>query len=369
MKKVLEVFGEPIATGGQETFVFNNLKAMKSDNFRFDFLTPYKCENEGRREDIATLGGSLFELKCPFLPGKSRELIKKPVSNFFANNKYDVVHIHSGSTSVLAIVSQIAKKAGTQKVIVHSHCASERVTLLNKVNRRLCGMRMRGNVDLYCACSEEAARAKFCPEILPRVKIIRNGVNLGKYRRNASVRQAIRERIGAKETDFIIGHVGRMSYQKNQEYAISVFNELHSIMPSSQLWLIGDGPDCNMLKERIGELHLDDSVKLLGLIRDTSSYYQAFDAFILPSRFEGLPIALIEAEAAGLPCAVSDHVSRESDICSDFVSYLSLEDKQAWVNFCVDNVNRYNGEATDQLRNAGFSVSESAKTLERMYLE
>lgn len=369
MRRVLEVFGEPIATGGQETFVFNNLQAMKADNFKFDFLTPYTCENDGRREDIKRLGGSLFELNCPFLPGKSRELIKKPVSTFFANNKYDVVHIHSGSTSVLAIISQVAKRAGTPKVIVHSHCALERITLLNRVNRRLCGMRMRGNVDRYCACSKEAAKAKFCPEILPKVQVIRNGVDLGRYRRTTSVRRALRESLGAKETDFIIGHVGRMSYQKNQEYAISVFNELHSIMPSSQLWLIGDGPDREVIKDKISELHLDDSVKLLGLIRDTSSYYQAFDAFIFPSRFEGLPIALIEAEAAGLPCAVSDRVSRESDICSDFVSYLSLDDMQAWIHFFVENVNRYNDRADEQLRDAGFSVADSASMLERMYLE
>ncbi|WP_455677333.1 glycosyltransferase [Pseudoscardovia suis] len=369
MKKVLEVFGEPIATGGQETFVFNNLKAMESDAFKFDFLTPYTCENNDRRKDIKRLGGNLYELKCPFRPGKSRRLIKKPVAAFFAQNKYDVVHIHSGSTSVLAIVSQIAKKAGTPKVIVHSHCALEKITLLNKINRRLCGMRMKGNVDLYCACSEGAALAKFCPEILPKVQIIRNGVDLGAYRRVDSIRQAIRKSLGAKETDFVIGHVGRMTYQKNQEYAISVFNELHSAKPNSQLWLIGDGPDYQTIKNRISELHLDNSVKLLGLIQDTSHYYQAFDAFIFPSRFEGLPISLIEAEAAGLPCIVSDRVSRESDLVGDFVDFLPLEDESTWISALESSADRYNENASEQLHDAGFSVTDSARTLEKMYLE
>ena len=368
MKKVLEVFGEPIATGGQETFVFNNLQSMDSNKFKFDFLTPYSCDNAGRREDIKRLDGSLYELNCSFLPGKSRELIKGPVTVFFEKNKYDVVHIHSGSTSVLAIVSEIAKKTGTPKVIVHSHCALEKITLLNKINRRLCGMRMKKNVDVYCACSEEAALAKFCPEILPKVQVIHNGIDLDKYKRTDTNRKALRERFNAKDTDLVIGHIGRMTYQKNQEYALSVFRTIHSIRPNSQLWLIGDGPDFETIKKKVNELGLKDCVKLLGLIRDTSRYYQAFDAFIFPSRFEGLPISLIEAEAAGLPCAVSDHVSRESDIVGDFVRYIPLDNKRAWIDFFVYEATRFNAKATDQLTKAGFSVRDSAKVLEQIYL-
>ena len=368
MKKVLEVFGEPIATGGQEAFVFNNLQSMDSNKFKFDFLTPYSCDNDGRREDIKYLGGTLYELNCPFLPGKSRELIRKPIKGFFKKNKYDVVHIHSGSTSVLAIISEIAKKAGTPKVIVHSHCALEKITLFNKINRRLCGMRMKKSVDVYCACSEEAALAKFCPEILSKVQIIRNGIDLNKYKRNITTRKALRERLNAKDADLVIGHVGRMTYQKNQEYALSVFRTIHSIRPDSQLWLIGDGPDFETIKSKVDELGLENSVKLLGLIRDTSRYYQAFDAFIFPSRFEGLPISLIEAEAAGLPCAVSDLVSKESDIVGDFVRYIPLDNKRAWVNFFVYEAARFNEKATNQLTKAGFSVRDSAKVLEQIYL-
>ena len=367
MRKVLEVFGEPIATGGQESFVFNNLQAMDLSRFRFDFLTPYSCDNDGRREDIKHFGGTLYELKCPFLPGKSRELIKEPIKAFFKKNKYDVVHIHSGSTSVLAIVSEIAKKAGTPKVIVHSHCASEKITLFNKINRRLCGIRMKKNVDIYCACSEEAALSKFCPEILSKVLVIRNGIDLDRYKRTDVNRKTLRERFNAKDTDLVIGHVGRMTYQKNQEYALSVFKTIHSMRPNSQLWLIGDGPDFETIKDRVSELGLRDSVKLLGLIQDTSCYYQAFDAFIFPSRFEGLPISLIEAGAAGLPCAVSDHVSRETNLVGDFVTYLSLDNEKAWVDFFMQNADKYNKKATKQLCDAGFSVIDSAKTLEDIY--
>lgn len=368
MKKVLEVFGEPIATGGQETFVFNNLQSMDSDKFKFDFLTPYSCDNDGRREDIKHLGGALYELNCPFLPGKSRELIREPVKCFFEKNKYDVVHIHSGSTSVLAIVSEIAKEAGTPKVIVHSHCALEKITLFNRLNRRLCGMHMKKSVDVYCACSEEAALAKFCPEILSKVQIIRNGIDLNKYKRNNATRRALRERLNAKDTDLVIGHVGRMTFQKNQEYALSVFSAVHSVRPDSQLWLIGDGPEFETIKNEVSELGFEDSVKLLGLIRDTSCYYQAFDAFIFPSRFEGLPIALVEAEAAGLPCAISDHVSQESNIVGDFARYIPLENKKAWVDFFVHETNRFNEKATEQLTKAGFSVRDSARVLEQIYL-
>ena len=159
-----------------------------------------------------------------------------------------------------------------------------------------------------------------------------------------------------------------MTYQKNQEYALSVFRTIHSIRPDSQLWLIGDGPDFETIKSKVGELGLENSVKLLGLIQDTSCYYQAFDAFIFPSRFEGLPISLIEAEAAGLPCAVSDFVSKESDIVGDFVRYIPLDNKRAWVDFFVYEAARFNEKATNQLTKAGFSVRDSAKVLEQIYL-
>ena len=129
--KVLEVFGEPISSGGQESLVINIISHMNLENMQIDLLTPYYCDHTYYKSVIEELGGKVYEFGLPFEPGKSRFNINKEIDTFFKENKYDVVHVHSGSISVLCIIEYFAKKNGVKKVITHSHCAVEHINIKN----------------------------------------------------------------------------------------------------------------------------------------------------------------------------------------------------------------------------------------------
>ena len=170
--KILEAFGEPISNGGQESFVMNVVTHMDLSNKTVDLLTPYYCDNEHYRKQIESLGGKVFTFNKQFAPGKSRFNICGTLDDFFKHNKYDVVHVHSGSISILSIFSYYAKKWGTEKVIVHSHCSIENFTLKNKILKFIFGLWMKNNVDQYCACSQLAAKAKFTDDIVNEKVVI-----------------------------------------------------------------------------------------------------------------------------------------------------------------------------------------------------
>ena len=135
MMRILESFGEPIADGGQETFVFSVLEKMDLSGLEIDCLTAYDCRSKRYRTLVEEKGGKIYSLHLPFAPGKSRNNIARPFRAFLKKHSYDIVHIHSGSISVLAIMASVADKAGVKKVIVHSHATGDKDSLKHKILR------------------------------------------------------------------------------------------------------------------------------------------------------------------------------------------------------------------------------------------
>ena len=215
--KVLEVFGEPILSGGQEAFVFEILKNINMKNLHIDCLTAYEWGNESYRQIVKEHGGAAYELGIPFQPGKSRMNIADPFRKFLKNHTYDVVHIHSGSISALAVMASVADKAGVKKVIVHSHCTGDNDNLKHKVLRFMASFSMSKHVTTYCACSKEAAEWKFVSRYARQACIIKNGIDTERFAFNPNKRKEYRKKLGINEDCFVVGHVGRFSYQKNHE--------------------------------------------------------------------------------------------------------------------------------------------------------
>ncbi len=332
MIKILEVFGEPISHGGQESYVMSQLTHMSRSGFLFDFLTPYQLENKEIARTVESWGGHVFHLDLPFHPGKSREYIAEPLRAFFKANSYDVVHVHSGSTSVLAIAAREAKRCRVKSVIVHSHAARSREGLLSAMLRAISAIRMEKNVDIYAACSRVAAEAKYSKRHAMKALILNNGIDINKFSFNCADREAIRYSLGIRETDVLLGAVGRLSYEKNHKYLIDLLGSLGNQGELDyKLLIVGDGEKREELIQSANKAGLSEKIYLVGMQDKVERYLSAMDVFLMPSFREGLPISAIEAQANGLPCVMSTMITAEVDLLQDRVFHLNLDDKIGWI--------------------------------------
>ena len=368
--RILEAFGEPIADGGQEAFVFGVMNKMDMTGMRIDCLTAYDCRSEYYQSLVEKKGGLVYSLNLLFSPGKSREIIREPFRQFLKEHHYDVVHIHSGSISVLAIMATEADKAGVKKVIVHSHASGEIDNLKHKLLRFLASIPLSRHVDIYCACSKEAAGWKFEPRFARKAHIIKNGIDTERFEYNPEKRAEIREKLHLQDC-FVIGHVGRFTKEKNHEFLINVFEIISRNDPDARLLLTGAGDEMGRIKKLVEEKLLADKVIFTGSVTNVQDYLQAMDVFVLPSRFEGLGIVAIEAQAAGLPVITSDKVPISAKVTDEMMLLdISLDTSlEKWVKEIEKYKMHSRQDLTEQIRVGGYDIRETAKQIANMYLE
>lgn len=363
--RVLEAFGEPIADGGQEAFVFGVLEKMDMQGLQVDCLTAYDCRSEKYRGLVENRGGHVYALNLPFAPGKSRGNIRKPFRKFLKDHQYDVVHIHSGSISVLAIMAAEAGKAGVKKVIVHSHASGEKDNLKHKILRFAASHSMRRYADLYCACSRNAAEWKYEPKYAKNAYIIKNGIDTDRFKYEAQKRTEMREKTGLGDK-FVIGHVGRFSKEKNHEYLLSVFEIISKNDPTACLLLVGAGDEMDRIKSLVKKKQLEEKVVFTGSVTNVEDYLQAMDVFVLPSRFEGLGIAAIEAQCAGLPVIASDALPNDVDLGN--ISFLPLSAATAaWAGKIEKMKDMDRKDISALVKKAGYDINETAKLVKELY--
>lgn len=369
MTKVLEVFGEPISNGGQEAFVVNVIRHMNLAGMQIDLLTPYYCDNPYYREQVHEWNGEIHELGLEFAPGKSRRNLFLKLYRFLKKNHYDVVHIHSGSISVLMYVSFAAKLSGISEIIVHSHSAGERKTLKHRIIKSLAAPVLNCCPTQYCACSTVAGEFKYTSNIVRhRMKLINNGVDLDVFRYDHAKAQKMRTKLGISESARVIGHVGRFSAEKNHSFLISVFAEFHRQNPDSILLLIGSGDLMSNAKQQVRDLHIENAVLFIGNINNVSDYLQVMDVFLLPSKFEGLPIVMVEAQAAGVAVVASDAVTQETALVK-YVKFVPLTASiETWVTAVKDAAILPRFDESDQIISKGFDIHSTAKTVREMYI-
>ena len=369
MIRVLEIFGEPIGYGGQESYILNQLTHLNcNETIVFDFLTPYNCSNTSIMEYARNNSGQIICLGLDFMPGKSRELIRKPLRRYLSGQRYDIAHIHSGSTSVLAIAAQEAKRNGINKVIVHSHATVFSFGIKQKIIRYIYGKQMKKSVDLYCACSRDAARVRFLPAVQNEVKILSNGIDADMYSYSATTRKLIRNQVGIDENCYVIGQVGRLSKEKNQLFTLQVFAKLLENIPMSELWLVGNGSMEQTIREEAARIGVSDKVRFLGTTNKVGEVLSGMDAFILPSVYEGFGMALLEAECSGLPCVVSEAIPAEVIMDSALVSRLSLCDGPTkWASGLVGVKGARTNNVSMEISKSVFGVRHSSNQLAAVY--
>ncbi len=308
--------------GGLETFIMNVYRNINKDEFQFDFLEHYQ-EISAYDEEIKSLGGTIYHLSFR----NDKNIIKyiNDLNRFFDEHKeYQIIHCHMASISAILFI--IAKKHGIKIRIAHSHNSATEKTLKGVVKRFLSSF-VKYTSTINFACSQLAGQYLFKNK---KFEIIPNAIDLEKYQYNSTVRQNLRKEYGL-ENKFVIGHVGRFCLQKNHDFLIDIFYEYQLKNPRAVLVLVGTGNRENAIKNKVNKLGLNNKVIFLGVRKDVNDLYSMFDLFLFPSKFEGLPLTLVEAEASALPIIASQNISKEC-VISDKIYFLDIKDKTIWLN-------------------------------------
>lgn len=346
--------------GGKETYIVNMYKALDKKKYCFTFIA-YDTEiayETFLRETGATI---------VHVPARSQGLYKhkKALDKLLKENKYDVIWAHKTTLSACELM-ELSKKNKVPIRMIHSHSSSNMggkfTLLMHTINKR----RIISWGNRYLACSETAAEWFYGKH--PAV-ILKNGIDLEKYRFNEDIRNEVRSKLNL-QGKFVIGHVGRFGIEKNHKKLISVVNACRRQDDNVRLVLCGDGEERAHIEEQIKELGLEKYVMLLGVIDNVNEILQAVDIIVMPSLFEGLPFALLEAQAAGLKCVVSDTVSRESNILG-WNEYLPLNgEDEMWASTILEknaDCKRENGY--DLMKKSGFDIKDCISEFEMQLKE
>lgn len=369
-KKVLQVNASLRGYGGVSAIIFNIYKNIDRSKVQFDFLSPNKTTYDPHREEIEEMGGNLYGLNINKNKIINKILLAKRLNKFLKKHKYDIIHINSGSYFFNLQVAVIAKKNKIERIIVHSH---NTLNGKNKIKSWLVKL-AKPILNLYAtdflSCSQKAAKDMFTKKVLKeKTIIIKNGINVEKFKFKEEIRKKVRKELNIEE-EFVIGNVGRFTKQKNPEFLIECFNEIHKIDNNTTLILVGEGELENKVKQKVDDFGLTENVRFLGFREDVNEIMQAFDVFLLPSLFEGLPIVGVEAQAAGLRCVMSDTITKEVDQ-SNHVKFLNLEKDslQDWANEILRNKEYARQEIYNKILESGYDIKDTAKTLLSIYLK
>jgi glycosyltransferase involved in cell wall biosynthesis len=365
--KVLEVFGEPIASGGQESFVFNVLKTIDRTDLQIDFFTPYCCSNPYYEALIREYDGKLICGNLPFEAGQKRSAIIRPLQDCLSDGNYDAVHIHSIRMSILAYAAYAAHHCGVPNIIVHSHYTVKEGSLKYALQKAYCGFFFHQYPSQFCACSQEAGACRYPQDITKhKLQVIPNGIDLPKFVFSRKVREEIRERLDIDDSTLLVGHVGRFSKEKNHDFDLEVLSLLREKTDAVKLLLIGEGEREAVLREQTAAKGLEKNVIFQGVVTNVHDYLQAMDVFILPSLLEGLPIVGIEAQASGLPVLTSEQVTREMKQ-TDSVFYLPLNKPERWAEKILSLRNQRFLDNDRVLESKGYSIQNTAALVRKLY--
>lgn len=365
MKRILQA---TIANdkGGLTGYIINNYRRIDKEKIQFDFIT-YDDSLDFSAE-ILGLGAKVF---CLPRPSHWFSYYKK-MKELQSKNHYDCIHFHLSYANPLPVLA--AKLSGFSRIIVHSHSTgfdeNSYVVQSLKMLLHLIGKRLLPWLATDCfACSKLAAEWMFPSSVIEdeKYQIMYNAILLDKFRFNEEQRAQARESLNIPPDYICVGHVGRFTYQKNHEKLIGIFERIHEKNKKSLLMLVGDGENRKSIETMVERLRLKDSVLFLGNRRDVSSLYQAMDALVLPSRFEGLCIVAIEAQMAGLPCICSDRLTMETKVTDSYVSVPLEADSEIWANEILRVCEMQRCDQTETLRAAGYDSDEEIRRLEKIY--
>lgn len=348
MRRILHFMSDIHVSSGMATVVMNYYRHVDRSRIQFDFL----CFEDGSQtyaEEIQSMGGRVFLIPrpAPSSVGAIRSFFREHQDEFW------VLHCHPVWSA--AILGPIARRYGAHAIFLHSHSEKPGESSASILRNRLLLRLSAGAVDRYLACSHAAETALM--GIPDSVHILPNAIDTPAFRFDAEARRFCRSEFGIAADAPVVGNVGRMVDVKNQRFLLESFALCRELVPAAQLLLVGSGPLEPELRSLAARLRIQDCVHFSGVRQDTARLYSAMDVFAMPSLFEGLSMALLEAQASGLPCVVSDTISPESEV-TDLICRLPLNKPHLWADVLADQL----GAASD--RTGGFLDKFSARNLD-----
>lgn len=362
----------PLGTGGITSLVLNICQHIDRNKVNFDYLV-YRDEKEYNEERAIALGGKKLVASNTDAGNSIMKFWLKFYRSYkiFKREKPDAFHINA-STPYDTLIGISAKAAGVKKVIVHSHNASSTGnSKVKKLIYKFTKFIMSLYTDAYFTCSTEAAEYMFPRRVLKEKNyaMINNGITPSKFIFNEEKRNELREKNGLTNA-LVIGNVGRMEIQKNQSFLLEVISELVKKKPETVLVLIGIGELENTLKAKAKEYGIEKNVIFWGASSNVNELMMMMDVFVMTSFHEGLPVVGIEAQASGLPCVLSDTITKEVKI-SENVEFVSLSKSAVvWAEAILALAEKDNDRSKGiaLVQKSGFTIKAVAQDIQERYI-
>ena len=361
--RVAMIMGKMIG-GGVEAVVLNYYQNINRENIQFDFIID-SDSTVVPDELITGLGGRIYRIS----PYQHLRSYQRDLTALFKKNKYLIVHSHINAISVFPL--RIAKKCGIPIRLAHNHSTAAPGETSKNVLKSILRLFSKKYPTPYMAPTRDAGEWLFGSEIADNeLYILKNAVDVELFSYNKNIREEMRNKLGYRSDNIVIGNIGRMVWQKNQKFVIDVFNELQKINKNYRLVLIGDGSLKNSLMHQCQELGIEKLVTFIKNSNQIAGYYQAMDCFLFPSNYEGLGMVAIEAQIAGLPVIASTQVPLDAKICNKFKLIELKEEINVWVYYIEQYISLNDRKDNEkEAEKNGYSIHYEASRLERKYNE
>ncbi len=361
---------EKLQAAGIESFIMNMYRNIDRNKVQFDFMV-MRDEKEFYDKEIEKMGGRKFTIDISKEMNVFKRIILESIklNKFLKSNKYSIIHVHSG-TPLRIFYLIAAKLAGVKTRIYHSHSAD----IIGKEKSKKAIYRLLKSLfpiyATHCfACSEAAARWMYPESVFRsnRVVVTHNGIDTTKFMFDESIREKYRKEL-CLEGKFVVGHTGRFNEQKNHGFIIDVFYKVAQKSENAVLMLIGTGELEAEIKEKAIQNNLKGKVMFLGVRDDVCNLLQAMDVYFMPSNYEGLPVAAVEAQCAGLPCVFSNRITNEVGL-TNTVRFLSFDDSiETWAAALLNDFNTNRNEACQVVKIYGYDIRDAAMELSKYYI-
>lgn len=361
--RVAHVIGKWLG-GGVEAVVMNYYRNIDHNKIQFDFI----CDDDSTNipyEEIEKLGGKVMLVPPYQKPFKYHKTLKK----ILKEGNYKIVHSHINTLSVFSLFA--AKCAGVPVRIAHNHSTTNKKEWKKNLLKQFLRPFVKVFATDYFACTEHAGRWAFGNKKFEKGKVfvLNNAIELGKFQYDVKLRREKRKEFKINDNTLVVGHAGRFVTQKNHNYIIDVFNEVHKKNSDSILMLVGQGPLMDEIKNKVKKLKLDDCVMFLGQRNDINELYQVFDIFLFPSLYEGLGMVLVEAQVSGLPCLASTEVPCIAKVTEN-LDFIDLDcAPEIWSTFILNYIGKFDRKSyIEEISDKGYNIKIENKKLENYYL-
>lgn len=361
--RILHMIGS-LNVGGSQIAILNLYKKIDRNKVQFDFIVDHPNEDL-LKKDIENMGGRIYCM--PRFRIFNYFKVKKAWKDFFKQHReYCVLHSHVRSYATIFL--KIAKKSGL-KTIIHCHSTSNGKGLTS-IFKHFMQLPLKRICDYLMSCSLKAGIWLYGKRAVKKKNffVLNNSIEISKFKYNEKLRTSYRLSLNIKESDKVFIHIGRLHASKNHTFLIDSFYDYYLTNKESHLFIVGDGSLRNKIESKIKFLKMDDNIHMLGNREDVSELLNMADCFLFPSKWEGFPLTVVEAQASGLPCLVSNKITSEVKI-SDHLFFLPInKSPKIWANKMQGlNFKRYDN--TKRIIESGFDINATAKWLQDFYLK